>query len=506
VPLLLDHVPNTHDNNNENHDTYDVFHIIFLQRVYSILEYSKKFRFSLVSPLNILYTSFIEDILFILYSMYFRFTFLLLLALLLFPATARAYTDTTATPWYSRYYDKSLEQKVNNLDDTIVQDIPIPILFDISIGDFSPNFGVPRSGGRTHEGQDILAPIGTPLVSPTDAVVTYIMYGDSAGNSVYTANPGGETFAYLHLDSVNPTLAVGDVLHTGDLLGYVGDTGNAKGGPAHLHFEMLRDVPTDPFPRITRAFSLQEKMKITTNIYKGLNLLHAKLLTEFLLDHFEDEFLAAKQQGITLPDDIAAVLGQTTVASLSIHESSLVPARDLTIGSRGEDVLALQKQLLLANVGAAAQALADVGATGYFGALTKSAVLEYQLAYHITPANGYYGIETQQVLSPETHDEIPAPKIPIPEPITVTQKLISSVDVPQINLTNGDHGDAVTWLQTFLIEQHTGSVAAELQDVGATGYFGPLTTRALAEYQGAQGIRPAVGYYGSVTRQYIIGT
>ena len=71
------------------------------------------------------------------------------------------------------------------------------------------------------------------------------------------------------------------------------------------------------------------------------------------------------------------------------------------------------------------------------------------------------------------------------------------------NLTVGSKGTEVTALQNLLISSNKGASAAALAAVGATGYFGPLTKAATAEYQAAVGISPAVGYFGPITRAYV---
>ena len=74
---------------------------------------------------------------------------------------------------------------------------------------------------------------------------------------------------------------------------------------------------------------------------------------------------------------------------------------------------------------------------------------------------------------------------------------------PTRDLWKGARGVDVTWLQEFLIGKLTGAAARALQAVGATGYFGTLTTQALAEYQSAHSIAPAYGYFGAKTRAAI---
>lgn len=76
-------------------------------------------------------------------------------------------------------------------------------------------------------------------------------------------------------------------------------------------------------------------------------------------------------------------------------------------------------------------------------------------------------------------------------------------EAPSVNLWRGSRGEHVTWLQNFLISKLFGKAGEALKAVGATGYFGSLTSAALAEYQELRGITPAVGYFGPKTRAAI---
>ncbi len=71
---------------------------------------------------------------------------------------------------------------------------------------------------------------------------------------------------------------------------------------------------------------------------------------------------------------------------------------------------------------------------------------------------------------------------------------------PLRNLQKGMAGGDVSALQTLLIKEAAGSAASVLAQTGATGYFGPLTQAALAEYQKAHGIVPSAGYFGPLTQ------
>ena len=103
---------------------------------------------------------------------------------------------------YSYSRNSSTNSKVGQLPTIAVQNVPIPVLFGVPLSKITDTFGDPRSGGRTHEGNDIIAPKGTPIVSPTESVVIGIGVWTGAGNYVSTANPGGENFRYMHLDRV----------------------------------------------------------------------------------------------------------------------------------------------------------------------------------------------------------------------------------------------------------------------------------------------------------------
>ena len=99
---------------------------------------------------------------------------------------------------------------------------------------FTNDWGQPRSGGRRHQGTDILSPRGTPVVASVGGTVRG--HNSSLGGiSYYLNGDDGNTYFGTHLDSLSG--ASGRVSQ-GTVLGYVGNTGNARGGPTHLHFEI----------------------------------------------------------------------------------------------------------------------------------------------------------------------------------------------------------------------------------------------------------------------------
>lgn len=103
-------------------------------------------------------------------------------------------------------------------------------------GTFSNTFGAPRDGGaRRHQGTDIFADKGTPIISPINGTVGS-MEPSLGGTSVRVIDDQGNSFFFTHMANFAPGLQPGQKVKPGSLLGFVGDTGNAKGTPPHLHF------------------------------------------------------------------------------------------------------------------------------------------------------------------------------------------------------------------------------------------------------------------------------
>lgn len=111
------------------------------------------------------------------------------------------------------------------------QRIILPLDGDFEVGD---GLGAPRSGHR-HQGVDLGAETGTPIVSIWDGVVVKASGGGNAGWAVRIEHPNGLVSFYAHMKS-KPNVATGDVVTQGTVLGYVGETGNATF--PHLHFEI----------------------------------------------------------------------------------------------------------------------------------------------------------------------------------------------------------------------------------------------------------------------------
>jgi peptidoglycan hydrolase-like protein with peptidoglycan-binding domain len=407
-----------------------------------------------------------------------------------------ATTDPSAEQSQMHNWGSSaVQSNVSSLSQIPVQNLTIPVLFGVEVSDLTKNFGDPRPNGRTHEGLDIMAPLGTPIVSPTDAVVVSVGYGASAGNYVYTANPGNERFAFMHMSEMS-TLAVGTKLSRGDLIGYVGNTGDASGGATHLHFEVRpNNVPTDPYPRLTLAFSLSERMQfLTAALSKSSN---SDLLASNVVANFSNTLLQAQSQNLALPQVIT-----TKLAALPFPGTAGANS-DLSLGVQGAGVVTLQQFLIQANKGTAAIALSRAGPTGNFGSITQAALMEYQSASGISP-NGLYDATTRAYIAAHPNTVTTLPTTPS-VPVTSTSPLLFiAVNVPTRDLKIGISGQDVIWLQQYLISMHIGTAAAALSNSGATGYFGSITQAALIEYQTQAGIIPASGYFGPLSRAYLV--
>lgn len=103
---------------------------------------------------------------------------------------------------------------------------------------FRDSWGDPRSGGRTHQGVDMMADRGTPLVAIESGTVVRLSDGGLGGITVWLAGDGGDEYYYAHLDAWAPGLVEGQRLAAGETLGTVGSTGNAPEEWPHLHFEI----------------------------------------------------------------------------------------------------------------------------------------------------------------------------------------------------------------------------------------------------------------------------
>ena len=112
-----------------------------------------------------------------------------------------------------------------------------PIYGTASFGD---SFGGPRPNipGGWHHGEDIFAAAGTPLLAVADGTLHTIGFTKIGGYRVWLRDTQGNEFYYAHLSAYSPLAVEGRSVQAGDVIGFVGDTGDAEGGSPHLHFEI----------------------------------------------------------------------------------------------------------------------------------------------------------------------------------------------------------------------------------------------------------------------------
>lgn len=117
-----------------------------------------------------------------------------------------------------------------------------------------------RSGGRVHNALDIMAPRNTPVLAATDGVIRRLFESKPGGTTIYQFGTRGiYCYYYAHLERYAPGLKEGDQVRRGDVIGYVGTTGNAPPGAPHLHFAIYElgpekrwweGEPVNPYPML----------------------------------------------------------------------------------------------------------------------------------------------------------------------------------------------------------------------------------------------------------------
>ncbi len=136
---------------------------------------------------------------------------------------------------------------------------------------FSSTFGASRSGGRHHDGNDLMAPKLTAVYAAGEGVIAIIDTSSLGGRYIEIQHAGGWSTRYMHLNNDDPGtdngdadwsltvvegLAVGSHVDAGQQIAYVGDSGNAEWTGSHTHFELaFDDNAIDPYPFLKDAFA-----------------------------------------------------------------------------------------------------------------------------------------------------------------------------------------------------------------------------------------------------------
>ena len=169
----------------------------------------------------------------------------------------------------------------------VVDDGPLHIslpLAGLKLSDIHDTFDQVRGGTRKHEATDIMSPRGTPVLAVNDGKIVKLFLSKPGGNTIYQFDPSEQyCYYYAHLDRYAPGLKEGMLLRKGDVLGYVGSTGDASPNAPHLHFAIYllgphkrwwKGAPIDPYPVIERSLLMSSRSS-PSQVYLILEMLHA---------------------------------------------------------------------------------------------------------------------------------------------------------------------------------------------------------------------------------------
>lgn len=260
----------------------------------------------------------------------------------------------------------------------IVRDIVFPVQEGWDYN-FSDTFGAARSGGRSHEGTDIMVDQMTPLVAAVDGRVSYIVEHDQGwGLALYIEDDEGYSYRYLHINNDTPgtddgkeirayafpsNIKRGVEVKAGQVVAFAGDSGNAEWVAHHLHFEIW--TPGDG-------------------------------------SRYD---YGSGREAINAYPSLMAAIGQPVVGEDNLDTSGVVYnsyhfMRDLDIGSEGDDVKALQQYLNQSGFYVASSGAGSPGnESTYFGPATQDALSRFQRANGISPAAGFFGVITRTFIN-----------------------------------------------------------------------------------------------------------
>ena len=141
-------------------------------------------------------------------------------------------------------------QQVNLLQEELPVDNSLPS--PLPGQQLTDTWGGARSEGRSHEGIDIFAKRNAPIQATTHGVITRIGDDRLGGRVVVIVGPGGAGHYYAHLEDY-ADINVNDWVEAGDIIGYVGDSGNAKGTPPHVHYGIyINGDAVNPYPLLIK--------------------------------------------------------------------------------------------------------------------------------------------------------------------------------------------------------------------------------------------------------------
>lgn len=128
----------------------------------------------------------------------------------------------------------------NAVDALRSRDLTLPVK-GIKAGDLRDTFNELRGTSRKHEALDVLAPRNTPVLAVEDGTIAKLFLSDAGGITIYQFDPAKNyVYYYAHLERYAPGLKEGEAITRGQVIGYVGTTGNAPRDTPHLHFAIFQ--------------------------------------------------------------------------------------------------------------------------------------------------------------------------------------------------------------------------------------------------------------------------
>ena len=169
---------------------------------------------------------------------------ILLMLLFVFDRLLPTISQQTQSFFMAKWQQLSLLQQPLPTENSLPNPLPKQHLAD--------TWGAARSQGRSHEGIDIFAERGTPIQATTQGIVSKVGEDALGGRVVMIIGPGGAGHYYAHLEDY-ADISANDWVNTGDTIGYVGDSGNAKGTPPHVHYGIyINGSAVNPYPLLQK--------------------------------------------------------------------------------------------------------------------------------------------------------------------------------------------------------------------------------------------------------------
>ena len=168
----------------------------------------------------------------------------LLMLLFVFDRLLPSISQQTQSFVMAKWQQLSLLQQELPTENSLPSPLPEQHLTD--------TWGAARSQGRSHEGIDIFAARDTPIRATTQGIVSKVGENTLGGRVVVVVGPGGAGHYYAHLEDY-ADISPNDWVNAGDIIGYVGDSGNAKGTPPHVHYGIyISGSAVNPYPLLQK--------------------------------------------------------------------------------------------------------------------------------------------------------------------------------------------------------------------------------------------------------------